>query len=257
MNRGYLLERGLAVLEARLKDPVATGPGHYAPEVRPFITLSRETGAGATTVGTLLVPLLDRALGEKSQGWVLLDKNLINHALAQRNLPERLAEHLPEDKISEIDAIIGELVGLHPPLWELEQQVVEAILQLAQVGRVILVGRASCLVTRSLPGGLHVRLVAPPDVRARRMTVLLNCDEATAREHIRRTDRARQRFLRTHYEREINDPHLYDLVANTDQIAPDILAHLIVQALCERIDRLRPVQSEADSRPLMAHGVPT
>ncbi len=242
-----LLERGLTVLEARLRN-VPEGWAGFTPEVRPFITLSRETGAGATTLGTLLVPLLDEALGAPGQGWVLLDKNLINRALEQQNLPERLADHLPEDKISEIEGMIGELVGLHPPLWELEQQVVEALLQLALVGRVILVGRGSTVITRSLPGGFHIRLVAPLDVRARRMMSVLSCGESAARDHIFRTDRARQRFLRTHFDRDINDAHLYDLVANTDRVSPASLAPLIVEALRTRINALQPVAPESGSR---------
>ena len=142
------IDRGLAVLEARLQAPQAHNASPGDPGVRPFITLGRETGAGATTVGQLLVPLLDQWFGAEGQGWVFLDKNLLAHALARINLPERLAEHLPEDKISEITAVVGELMGLHPSLWDLEQRVAEAILQLAHVGRVIIAGRAAYLITQ-------------------------------------------------------------------------------------------------------------
>lgn len=240
MNRSRIFEQGLAVLEARLKNASPSGQRiPCAPDAVPFVTLSRETAAGATTIGSMLVPLMNRALGEPGQGWALLDKNLINCALAQQNLPERLAEHLPEDKISEIEAVIGELVGLHPPIWELEHQIVAAILQLAQAGRVILVGRGSAVITRSLPGGFHVRLVAPLGVRAGRMMDVLQCDEGVAREHIFRTDRARQRFFRTHFGGDLDDPRFYDLVANTGRVPPEIVAQLIVTGLTERIRRLQ------------------
>jgi cytidylate kinase len=255
MPQRTYLERGLSVLEARLQNPQAGLTSHVT-DARPFITVSRETGAGATTLGKLLIPLLDETFGEPGQGWVFLDKNLLVQALARRNLPERLAEHLPEDKISEIKAVIGELVGLHPPLWELERQVAEAILQLAHVGRVILVGRASFLITRSLPGGLHVRLVASMEVRTKRMMGLLDCSAAEAGEYIRKTDRGRQRHLRTRFEQDIEDPHTYDLVINTDRMSPPTVAHLVLGALRDRLADLQ-AGVEMDTQPIAASEVHT
>ncbi len=250
MSQHAYLERGLTVLEARLKPAAQAGQVGYPVEPRPFITLSRETCAGATTVGQLLVPMLDEALGEPGHPWVFLDKNLIAHALAQRNLPERLAEYLPEDKISEINGIIGELTGLHPPLWELEQEVLETILQLAQVGRVILVGRASFVITKSLPAGFHVRLVASEEVRIRRMMSMLNCSEALAREQIRKADRGRRRYLRARFGDNPEDVHLYDMVINTDRISAATTGRIIVDALRDRLTGLRvsraPFEAKTD-----------
>jgi len=181
------------------------------------------------------VPLLDQAFREQGQGWVFLDKNLLAHALATHHLPERLAQHLPEDKISEFKAMIGELVGLHPSLWELEHKVAEAILQLAHVGRVIIAGRAAYLITRSLPGGFHVKLVASAEVRIERMVRLLNFDAAAAAAHIQNTDRPRRRFVRTRFGRDPDDVHLYDLVINTDRMTPGAVAHIILEGLRNRM----------------------
>ena len=245
------LERGLTVLETRLQGPLQPGPGGRRTEVRPFITLGRETGAGATTIGNLLVPMLDETLGEKDQGWVFLDKNLLAHALARHQLPERLADYLPEDKISETKSVIGELMGMHPSIWQLEHQVAEAILQLAHVGRVVLAGRAAYLITQSLPGGFHVKLVAPLETRIPRMMALLGCDAAAAAAHIRKTDRARRRYVKTRFGRDIDDTHLYDLVINTERISPASAASLIVAALRDRLTGLRE-EMGAETRPAAA-----
>ena len=243
MTQRSHVETGLSVLEARLQNP-QPGTIRQPAEVRPFITLGTETGAGATTTGQTLVPLLDQAFKEPGQGWVFLDKNLLTHALATHDLPERLAQHLPEDKVSEFKAVIGELVGLHPSLWELEHQVAEAILQLAHVGRVVIAGRAAYLITRSLPGGFHVKLAASAEVRIERMMRLLNLDAAAATAHIRKTDRARRRFVRTRFGRDPDDVHLYDLVINTDRMTPGAVARIILEGL-----RNRMMDLEAASRP--------
>jgi cytidylate kinase len=253
MSQHAHIEMGLSVLEARLLNP-REGSMRRGAEVRPFVTLGHETAAGATTVGRLLVPLLEQSFREEGQHWVFLDKNLLTHVLTTHQLPERLADFLSEDKISEIKSVIGELVGLHPSLWELEHKVSETIMQLSFLGRVVIVGRAAYLVTRSLPGGFHVRLVASADVRIQRVMQLLQCDAAAATAHIRKTDRGRRRFVRTRFGEDVDDPHLYDLVINTDRMTPLAAASLIMEALRNRIRDLKEARLTESKAPF---SVPT
>jgi len=230
------LKQGVSILHARMQSPMCPEPPGLHVAIQPFVTISRETGAGATTLGRELMPLFARELGEDGAGWIFLDKDLLVQALTHHQLPARLAEFLPEDRISEVQAAIGELVGLHPPLWELEEKVSDAILHLARMGRVIFAGRAAHLVTRALPGGLHIRLVASPDSRIRRMATLLQCDPRAAAAYIEKNDHARRRYLRTRFGRDIDDAHLYDLVLNTDHFAPGSAARIVLAALRDRLE---------------------
>lgn len=227
------LEHGITVLQARLRTPRASHA--TATDVHPFITLSRETGAGGTSLGDALVPLLDRDFAGDEGSWVFLDRDLLQRALTQHRLPASLAEYLPEDRVSEIRATIGELVGLHPSLWQLEQKVSEAVLQLAHVGHVILAGRAAHLITRALPGGLHVRLVASRATRIERTAAALGCSFDAAAKHVDQNDDARRRFVRSNFDADIEDPHYYDVVINTEHFNPHDAAQLVVSALRERL----------------------
>jgi cytidylate kinase len=234
------LDQGLAIFRTRLK---TTGSGSHLPfgsPSRPFLTISRETCAGATTLGRLLLPLLNEQMGDADRSWMFLDKDLLTRALTQHHLPEHLADYLPEDRVSEIKGMIGEIVGLHPPLWELEHRVSEAILQIAQLGYVIFAGRAAHLITHDLPGGFHLRLVAPMESRITRMQGLQNCDRAAARRILEETDRARRRYVQSNFEREIDDPHTYDLVINTEHLSPPTTAQLVLRAMQERIGAAAP-----------------
>ena len=123
MQADPYLEHSYAVLQTRLKNPAATAPAATKAAALPFVTISREVCAGATTVGQLLVPMLNSQTGDEGEGWALFDKNLLIHALTQQNLEESLAKFLPEDRRSEINGAIGEFMGLHPSLWQLEHQV--------------------------------------------------------------------------------------------------------------------------------------
>jgi len=237
MTPHQYLEQGLTVFEARLRNPAESPAPHPGAAIRPFITISRETGAGATTLGQRLLPLLDQRFGSAEQPWMLLDKNLLTHALTFHHLPESLAEFLPEDRMPEFKGVIGELLGLHPPLWQLEERVTEAIRHLAKNGRVIFIGRAAHLITATFPGGFHLRLVASREARIRRMMALLNCDATAAAAHIRQNDHARRRFLRTYFDADIDDAHCYDMVLNTDRIDAATAAPLVAEALGQLLAR--------------------
>jgi len=235
MTTHTYLDHGLSILHARLQTPQSQQMIDARTVGHPFITISREACAGASTLGAQLVPLLDARLGEEGRNWIFFDKNLITHALTQHQLPERLAEYLPEDRISEIKSLVGELVGLHPSIWELEHKITEAILQLAYLGRVILTGRASHLITRSLPGGFHLRLVASMPSRLKRMMELKQCDIETARAALLSSDQARHRYVQSNFQQDLDDPHSYDLVINTDHINPASAAKLVVSVLRDRL----------------------
>ena len=113
------LDQGLTIFHARLKTPQTRAEAEAnSPALHPFITISREACAGATALGEKLVPLLDEQIGQEGRSWIFLDKDLITHALTKHQLPERLSEYLPEDRVSEIKSLIGELIGLHPSIWE-------------------------------------------------------------------------------------------------------------------------------------------
>lgn len=224
----------MAILKARLTGSKASA-GSKATAVHPFITLSREVCSGASTLGGMLIDRLDSEFGEEGEDWVLLDRDLLSYALAHHELPQKLARYLPEDKVSEIDSIIGEIVGLHPSIWALEQQVAESIVQLAHVGRIIFVGRAAHLLTRSVPGGLHVRLVASKEIRVSRYMQSTGCGEAEALNNVESTDLGRRRFVKSHFGRDIDDPHTYDLVINTDRISAETAATLVLEALRQQV----------------------
>lgn len=233
------LERGLTILHTRLAAPGGGADTRHAPASRPFVTLSREACAGATSLGHALLPLLDAEFKAEDRSWMFLDKDLLNRALSRHALPERLAEFLPEDRVPEVQALIGELVGLHPPLWQLEQKVSEAILQIARHGHVIFAGRAAHEVTQFLAGGFHVRLVASLPARIRRMQDMQHCAADEAERRIGALDQARQRYVRTLFDTDVGDPHAYDLVINTDRIPPHQAAHLIMEALRTRVPAAR------------------
>ncbi|MCF3649836.1 AAA family ATPase [Synoicihabitans lomoniglobus] len=184
----------------------------------PFITICRESGAGATSLATLLAQQLNRSRNQTTPVWRIFDDNLVETMLREKHYPERFARFLPEDTVSEINAAIGEITGVHPNLWEMVQKTNALIRRLATEGRCLLVGRSANFASRGLPNGLHIRLVADTADRARHMAAKLGVSEEAAHRHITHQDSARDHYAREHFSRDIHDPRAYDVVINTSRV---------------------------------------
>jgi len=161
----------------------------------------------------------------------------VNAALAAepRMAGARIARFLPEDKVSEIDASIGELLGLHPNIWNLIQRTNDMIRELARAGHVIVVGRGGNFATAGIANGLHVRLVAPTEQRADHMARELGVTFDAALLHNSRTDGARRSYVRSVFDAEIDRASAYDLVLNMGTLSCEQAADQVFLALRNRL----------------------
>jgi hypothetical protein len=193
----------------------------------PCITISREVGAGADVVSEKLCELLQKKRRYENTNWAVFDKNLIEKVIEDHNLPEKLTEYLVEDKITEINSMVSELLGLHPPMWILVHKTAKTILQLAEMGNVIIIGRGANVVTSNMKNVFHIRLVAPLEDRIRHIEDIYNLSRKEAMERIKKDDIMRKYYLRHHYNKDIDDKLLYHLIINTHLLPYDEAADLI------------------------------
>jgi cytidylate kinase len=197
----------------------------------PAVTISRETGAGGLSVAELLAQRLMVYQKPEDCPWTVFHKNLVAKVLEDHHLPTRLAQFMPEDRVSFIADTLEELLGLHPSSWNLIHETAETILQLAELGHVILVGRGANVITKDLPHVCHVRLVGSLERRCQRIEALHKITTEAARQFIRKEDSARKRYVRKYFDRDIDDPLLYHLVINTDWVsleeAADVVARIV------------------------------
>ncbi|MFT3781008.1 MAG: cytidylate kinase-like family protein [Nibricoccus sp.] len=194
---------------------------------RPFITISRQAGSGGSSLACLLGRKLN-ALASENVTWRIFEGNLIARMLEENHLPTRVARFLPEERIPEVRASIGELVGLHPNLWDLVQKTNKTIRQIALAGHAIFVGRGANFATADLAHGTHVRLVAPAEHRARYLAQRYNISESEARVLNARCDAARRGYVKANFGADTNDSCAYDMVINTAEVSLDEAADLVI-----------------------------
>jgi len=227
MSESANLDKYRAYLISQKDHAAAHGGGH-----QPFITISRQAGAGALEVLELLAEKLNEAPAPDEQPWVVFDKNLISMVLEDQHLPQEIARNIQEDKDTTIQALVGELLGLHPSMWTIFHHTSDTILKLARIGRCIIVGRGGNIITAGLKQGLHVRLVAPDSVRLARLKSRLQLDNKAAEALMHEQDAGRRRYIKANFDRDIDDPLIYDAVLNTALLGArrtaSILADMVV-----------------------------
>ena len=194
---------------------------------RPFVTISREAGTGGITVSEKLIRLLGEQDKEATCSWAVFDKNLVEEVIAEHHLAKEVKKFMPEDKRSETQAYFEELFNLHPSDWSLFHKTAETILHLAQMGNVVMVGRGANVVTRKMPFGFHVRLIGSLPNRIKHIQDYYHLNHEQAAQFIQKEDRGRKDYLRKHFDKNIDDPLLYDAVINTDRVSYERAAHLI------------------------------
>jgi cytidylate kinase len=234
MNHSSTYDKCLSYIDCHLQTSRALTP--LAPDEPrpPAVTISRETGAGGLSIAERLADRLQICQKSGDCPWTVFHRNLVAKVLEDHHLPRRLAQFMPEDRVSFIADTLEELLGLHPSSWKLVHQTAETILHLAELGNVILVGRGANVITRELAHVCHVRLVGSFARRCERVEARHKITKEAARRYIRKEDAARKGYVQKHYDRDIEDPLLYHLVINTDWVSVDGAADLVVRLLVQK-----------------------
>jgi cytidylate kinase len=229
------MDQAFSFINCQLRSPTGT----VQLTTTPVITISRMTGSGGRTVAAHLSEFLERkAVGQCR--WTVFDKNLVEAVLQEHHLSKQIADYMPENHKSMIQDTVEEFLGLHPSSWTLVENTTRTILHLAQMGGVILVGRGANVITSKLPNAFHVRLVGSVEKRSQRVEAVYQLSPNAALEFIAKEDRGRRRYLKAHFGKDIDDPLLYDLIINTDQLSCSDAAALIGDCVIKRFKLAQP-----------------
>jgi len=197
------------------------------------ITISRQSGCGAHVIVERLIKILQEKTPSGQRPWTLFDRNLVKQVLEDHQLPKHLAAFMPEDRVSEMVNIMDELFGVHPSMWSLVEQTADTILRLADMGNVIILGRGANIITARLSHVTHVRIVSSPERRLWNMQQFEGLTQAEAAERIKREDGGRQRYVKKHFGKNVDDPLLYHVVINTDLVSFEAAARLIADLVLQ------------------------
>jgi cytidylate kinase len=216
------------------------------------ITISRQHGSGGHAVTRLICERL---------GYRYFDKELMAQLGAQIGLVPDQVVDLPEDKhhvqslIERLFANVPNPLG-DPGTWTLQAQL-DAVQELSvqtfqrliraahEHDNVVVMGRGGQMVLHDAPNVLHVRLVAPLELRIQRVQENAGLPADAARERVSRRDQASAEYVRRLYSVDADEPLLYDLVINTGKRPAANTADLIITALDCLPEPAEPVPQSA------------
>lgn len=207
---------GRATIEAQ-----AGAPAEPQPRFR-NVCISREAGAGGSA--------LARMVGERL-GWSLYDARILETIASRMQRPIEEVEALDELSPSVVQDWLLPLREEHwAPLESYLDHLAKLVLSIGHAGHAVIVGRgAGFMLPRHVV--LSVRVVAPIKARARRLSERMGISPRTARRMARDLDRRRHKFARTMFHVDDADPHVYDLVIDTESVGLPIATEIIVRAI--------------------------
>lgn len=196
-------------------------PGDVPAKKPPFVTISRQGGAGGRTFGQLLVNRLN-TLDPGEEPWTLWDRQLVEKIAEDHKIARELVESLGETSRSWFEDFLAALsVQGDETEARIYQVVATAIRAMAQKGRVVIVGRGGVYITRNLPGGVHLRLVAPVEYRAKHMAEQLQMSYEAALAHVHQLDRQREIFYHRYWPKQVVGVEAFTLTINMSMVGED------------------------------------
>lgn len=189
-----------------------------------IITLSREYGAGGTSIGKRVAQEL---------GIELYDRDIIRNTVRQTGLDAGVIEH-EEEEISRGDAFLRMITPAayfdrREAIREIEREV---ILGFARKGPCVLLGRCADIILEEMGiDCLKVFLYADVLHRAARVGEIIDSKDPTEIQKVmKRTDQARRTFYQQFTGRKWGDCANYNLMLDTGLLGYDTSAKLICEA---------------------------
>ncbi|HEY3295162.1 MAG TPA: cytidylate kinase-like family protein [bacterium] len=207
------------------------------PKTAPFITLSRQYGCEAIALAEALMPRLAEAEGLSGERWQMYSRQILETMASQEHLSSRLIEALDVHTRSNIEEFFDTLLGKSPPDIRVLKHLVRTERALASIGHCIIIGRGGVLLTAGLPGGMHVRLIAPEAWRLSHLVKQFGWDERKAQDYLHEEESGRHSFFHKYLGQDENDPLHYDLILNVAHLGREEQVAAILGLFNERLPK--------------------
>ena len=206
----------------------------------PFATISRQYGAGGRRLARTLIKELEKESSKILRKWGIFDRHLCELMVRDPRLKESIRTLFREEYQSEAEALILSFLGRSTFKPAAYRELFEIVYTSATFGKVIIVGRAGACITRALPQGVHIRLVASDEGRIKRLNLgQQSLSNAEARRILQKNDRDRAQLVKRYFNQDIEDPLLYDSTWNTDCVPFKEIARstiLLIKSRCDQTD---------------------
>ena len=200
------------------------------------VCISSEDGAGAQDASPLVAEqlgfrLIDEDIVMRAALEAGVDRDVVADVERRKSMLLRVIEGLGSAGFAAgyvpADAAAGYGAPQNDDLRSLIRSVIE---ETASAGKAVIVAHAASHALADRPDVLRVLITASRGTRESRLAASAGIDEREAAKIIKKGDAARADYIQRFYGVSAEAPTQYDLVINTDKLAPQEAARLIVQA---------------------------
>ncbi|MBT3342308.1 MAG: cytidylate kinase-like family protein [Gemmatimonadetes bacterium] len=199
----------------------------------PFITISRQYGCSAFDLGQALAQRL-RSLYPHWE-YTVYDRRILEVLAERENISADMVASMSEGSRSVVTHWVDDLIGAKPADVTVFRRLASTMCSIAALGASILVGRGGSVITRGIPGGLHIRLIAPLAWRVARLQQTDHEAEATP-SFVEQADRGREQFVERFLHADANDPQLYHLTLNNQRLSLEEQAEAVTALVQQRVN---------------------
>jgi hypothetical protein len=199
----------------------------------PFVTISRQSGAGGHMLAKAILTENEKHAknDELFQGWQVFDREVCALVAQDPELGDSFDAMLTERYQTESQQIVHDLLDGRSRQFMMYKRIFEIVRILATLGKTIIIGRGGVCVTRKMPQGIHIRLIASKETRIKAIMDDHHFEQKEAEKVMYQQDKERARLIRDYFSAHIDDPLLYDAVFNIDKLVTRDLAAVIVQMI--------------------------
>ena len=178
----------------------------------PFVTIARQYGCEAMALAEFLSNQLPGG------PWPIYNRVILEKMADETPVTEKLFHALDMRARSGIEEFFEHLIGRSPTDLRVLHQLVRTERALASLGHCIIVGRGASVLTSGLPGGVHIRLIAPKSWREKNLMERFGWSKERTQEVLYEEEHGRSNFFRKYLNQDPNNPELYDLMLNSAQL---------------------------------------
>ena len=180
----------------------------------PLITISENMSSGGMEIAKMVAEGLKLELYD--------DRRLQAEAL-KLGVRSELLRSLDEKTPGLFDRILGKKPGLYLDIME------AVVYEVSRRGQGVIIGHGSQILLADFGCALHVRIHASRPQRIRNLMDAQNLSPTVAEELIRKSDNERSGYFKFVFQRDLNDPSLYDLIFNTEKVGNEAASKFIIE----------------------------
>lgn len=196
----------------------------------PFITVSREYGCFGYRIAERITEILN-SNKKMTPPWAAYNRELLDKVMKDLGLSSGLMETMTGNARKTMTDLLQTYFDKFPPQIAVYRKLAETVKVLAEVGHVILVGRASNFITKDIPHGFHVRIIASMDFKIDNVAAAQNVSKKEAEKIIISKTKDRDNFIKEYLRYDVTETLNYDLVINNAGHSTDEAARLIISTM--------------------------